>query len=109
MLREWTKGRPKNEFLFLSAKGGRLNLSAINRLVTGLMVQAGVPRQKAHPHNLRHTFAIYFLKRTHDIAKLQRILGHDDIKTTTIYLRFAFEDLREALQQAGDLYRPDNL
>lgn len=109
MLRTWTKGRPKNEFVFLSQKGGRMNLSAINRMVTGIMTKSGIERRKAHPHNLRHTFAIYFLKRTRDIAKLQRILGHTDIKTTTIYLRFAFEDLREALDQAGDLYRADNL
>jgi len=109
MFRDWTKGRPKNEFVFLSQKGGRMNLSAINRAVTEIMLKAGIERSKAHPHNLRHTFAIYFLKRTRDIAKLQRILGHTDIKTTTIYLRFAFEDLREALDQAGDLYRDDNL
>lgn len=104
LLDEWTKGRPQDEFIFLSQKQGRMNLSAINRLVTRLMVRSGIERRKAHPHNLRHTFAIYYLKRTRDITKLQRILGHSDIATTTIYLRYAFEDLLESMKGAGDLF-----
>lgn len=104
LLEEWTKGRPQDEFIFLSQKQGRMNLSAINRLVTGLMVKSGVERRKAHPHNLRHTFAIFYLKRTKDVTKLQRVLGHTDIKTTTIYLRYAYEDLLQAAKDAGDLF-----
>jgi len=68
------------------------------------MKAALVPEAKCHPHQLRHTFAVAYLRKTRDIARLQRTLGHTDIATTTIYLRFAYDDLKEALDKAGDLY-----
>ena len=103
-LQDWTKDRPRNEFLWISNRGGRLNVTGHHRLVEALMLKAAIPAEKAHPHMLRHTFAVNFLKKTRDLPRLQRILGHSDIATTTIYLRFAFEDLRDALEKAGDLY-----
>ena len=105
-LEEWMKGRPRNEFLWLSQKGGRLNVTGLHRLVEGVLIAAKVPKSKAHPHILRHTFAVNFLKKTRDLARLSRILGHSDIKTTTIYLPFVFEDLKDAMDKAGDIYAP---
>ena len=38
-------------------------------------------------HKLRHTFAIIMLESGCDIYALSKMMGHSDIKTTTIYLR----------------------
>ena len=45
-------------------------------------------------HKLRHTFATLMLEGGCDIYSLSRMLGHRDIKTTTIYLYASAEHLR---------------
>lgn len=45
-------------------------------------------------HRLRHTFATLMLEGGCDIFSLSRMMGHSDIKTTTIYLSTTAEHLR---------------
>jgi len=45
-------------------------------------------------HQLRHTFATLMLEGGCDIYSLSKMMGHSDIKTTTIYLSASAEHLR---------------
>lgn len=45
-------------------------------------------------HKLRHTFATLMLEGGCDIYTLSKMMGHSDIKTTTIYLSASAEHLR---------------
>lgn len=45
-------------------------------------------------HKLRHTFATLMLEGGCDIYSLSKMMGHSDIKTTTIYLAASAEHLR---------------
>jgi len=45
-------------------------------------------------HTLRHTFATLMLEGGCDIFSLSKMMGHSDIKTTTIYLSATAEHLR---------------
>jgi site-specific recombinase XerD len=45
-------------------------------------------------HKLRHTFATLMLEGGCDIYSLSKMMGHSDIKTTTIYLSASVEHLR---------------
>lgn len=47
-----------------------------------------------HLHMLRHTFATLMLEGGCDIYSLAKMMGHGDIKTTTIYLSASVEHLR---------------
>ena len=58
---------------------------------------------KFTPHVLRHTAATEMLNQGIDIYKVSKILGHSDIKTTTIYLHVATENLQKSLN-AVELY-----
>jgi site-specific recombinase XerD len=48
-------------------------------------------------HRLRHTFATLMLEGGCDIYSLSRMMGHSDIKTTTIYLSASAEHLRSQI------------
>jgi len=72
--------------IFVTKTGKAINRSNIWRGMKSLCEQAGVPRQKVFPHNLRHLFARTFYGLEKDIAKLADILGHSNINTTRIYI-----------------------
>jgi len=48
-------------------------------------------------HKLRHTFATLMLEGGCDIYSLSKMMGHNDIKTTTIYLAASVEHLRSQI------------
>lgn len=48
-------------------------------------------------HKLRHTFATLMLEGGCDIFSLSKMMGHSDIKTTTIYLAASAEHLRKQI------------
>ncbi|MDP3765296.1 MAG: tyrosine-type recombinase/integrase [Nanoarchaeota archaeon] len=50
-----------------------------------------------HPHTLRHSFAVYFLKQRRNIVALQKLLGHSQITTTMIYLNIVQQDLADEI------------
>lgn len=58
-------------------------------------------------HKLRHTFATLMLEGGCDIYSLSRMMGHSDIKTTTIYLSASAEHLRSQVSKhpLNDLVR----
>lgn len=53
-------------------------------------------------HDLRHTFASWFLMRTGDLKTLQELLGHSDIKLTMRYAHLLDEHKREAMKKFED-------
>lgn len=52
--------------------------------------------QRAHPHKFRRTCATFALRRGMPIEQVSKMLGHEDIGTTQIYLDLSQEDLKQA-------------
>lgn len=77
---------------FASLQGNRpLTEDGLNHLVK--LIQKASP-VKFTVHKLRHTFATLLLEGGCDIYSLSKMMGHSDIKTTTIYLSASVEHLR---------------
>lgn len=73
----------------------------INRLLKKIAAQAGIDK-KIHFHTSRHTFAVRSVHRKMGLFQLSKILTHNSLKTTQIYLNIANEDLDRAMSEAFD-------
>jgi integrase/recombinase XerD len=63
--------------------------------VTWILNQAHI-RRLVTPHVLRHTFSVTAIQKGISLPALQRLLGHDRLATTGIYLNLSPEEvLRE--------------
>lgn len=82
--------------LFLSQKGGKLDRSAIWRMVKSYVRAAGLP-EEISPHKLRHTCATLMLDGGADLRAVQGVLGHASISTTEIYTHLSTNRLGAAL------------
>jgi site-specific recombinase XerD len=84
-------------FISLSKSGkalGRVTPRAVQRLIDARAKEAGIPK-KAHPHQLRHSFATDLLINGADLRSVQELLGHANISTTQIYTHLTNKELRE--------------
>lgn len=68
--------------------------SGLSRVIKEIRDCSGV---YFRPHVLRHTFATLMLEGGCDIYSLSKMMGHNDIKTTTLYLSASAEHLRNVL------------
>lgn len=64
--------------------------------------KAGVPDLRVH--DLRHSFASALVNQGIPIYDIQKLLGHQDIKTTERYAHLAPERLRSSASAAGEVY-----
>ena len=54
-----------------------------------------------HPHSLRHTFGTRLGEADVNVKKIQRLMGHADIKMTLRYVHPGDEGLRAAVELVG--------
>lgn len=79
------------EFFTSSNRNLGFTSSGLKRLSDKLKEASGI---SFTIHKLRHTFATLMLEGGCDIYSLSKMMGHSDIKTTTIYLSASAEHLR---------------
>jgi integrase/recombinase XerD len=68
-----------------------VGVRTVQRLVKRIANRAKIPRNVT-PHVGRHTHAVTALQRGISLASLQRMLGHDNIETTAVYLNISGEE-----------------
>ncbi len=93
LLREYWKEYKPTEYLFEGAKDGTsISERSIQKVFTASKIDTGI-RKKATVHTLRHSFATHLMEAGTDICHIQRLLGHTNIQTTTVYLHIRRVDL----------------
>jgi site-specific recombinase XerD len=92
-LRRWLdEGRPRlalelrgADRLLVTRAGRPLTRIDVFRAVKRALVRAGLPREAASPHTLRHSFATHLVERGADLRVVQELLGHARVTTTQVY------------------------
>ncbi len=77
-----------------------ITYQALYKRVKALARRAGLDEARVRPHVLRHTFATEALRRGVNLAVLQRLLGHSDIKVTQRYLHLVTDDIEREYRAA---------
>jgi site-specific recombinase XerD len=88
-------------FVSLHTHNRRLSYDSVYKTVKAVLQRAGLGHRHFSCHKLRHTFATRLINRKVSIDKIQKLLGHRRIDTTTIYAHTELgSDLRSALESA---------
>ena len=87
------RGAKDNEPLFASAahqcKGARMTTHSISRIAKTNIRATGINDSKHTAHSCRHTTAGLIYAETHELDRIQQLLGHADPATTQIYAKQA--------------------
>jgi integrase len=101
-LRAWMKERENDGsgFLFTSQKGGRLDRSQFFRVFRSVAAKAGLPRDKQHPHVLKHSIATHLVGANVNLALIKVQLGHRSIGSTMRYIAVSDKQASQATAAA---------
>jgi len=88
MLRRYYREYAPKHYLFEGQKGGKYSASSFNKLLKAATKRAKI-NKNVTAHTLRHSYATHLLEKGTDIRVIQKLLGHNSIKTTMIYTQVA--------------------
>lgn len=90
-----------SEYVFPDSKGNQLTTRYVRAFVAKYAMRAGLSDKRVHPHLFRHTFASRLLVKTGNLRTVQNALGHNDLRTTMVYLHTIDAKQREQINSRG--------
>jgi len=104
LLRIYYKTEKPSNYLFETKlkKGRSYAPETLNRIVKNAAEKAGI-KKKISFHSLRHTFATHLLEKGINLRIIQQYMGHNSIKTTSMYLHVANIDNSQICSPLDDM------
>ena len=102
LLRNYYKQYHPKQFLFEGQFGGAYSVRSLQIVFYKACITVGIIK-KVTPHSLRHSRLTHLKEAGIDIYELKDIAGHNNIKTTEIYLHMAKETLTNRVASADFL------
>jgi len=100
LLTRYKRIRPKrSDYFFCTLKGKQLDRVYLYNMIRRYTKRAGIDK-RVGLHTIRHSFATDYLKsKDSNLATLQKILGHKNIRTTSVYLHYDKTDVINGLNR----------
>lgn len=93
-LREYFKQYRPKEYLFEGQYGGQYSARSAQSVFKQAMKKAKINKEVGI-HGLRHSYATHLMEAGTDIGYIQKLLGHEDIRTTLIYAKVTDRDVKK--------------
>ena len=87
------------EALFVNVNGRRLTRQGFWKIVKFYKEQANISKEIT-PHVLRHSFASHFIQNGADLKAIQTMLGHSDISSTQVYMKFQNDNIKNVYKNS---------
>ncbi len=94
--------KPVNYLFEGQYKSEHLTARSIQKVLQDAKKKSGIT-QAGNMHMLRHSFATHLLDKGIDVVFIQKLLGHNDIKTTLKYLHVTNKDLIHIISPLEDI------
>lgn len=103
MLREYQSKYKPEKYLFEGQyKGTAYSSRSLELIIKSAKDKAGI-KKTGSMHMLRHSFATHLLEKGTDVVFIQKLLGHNNLKTTLRYLHVTNKDLVNILSPIEDI------
>lgn len=86
----------KSNYFFATKRTGKVSQQYVNRCLKISLKKAGI-KKDISCHCLRHSFATNLLAKGANIQDVRELLGHSNIKVTSIYLHSTSQNLRKSI------------
>lgn len=90
---EW---RQDSEYFFATKTTGRVSKVRIDSVIKQTLAALGWDK-KVTAHTFRHSFASRLVFKNVNIVNISKLMGHSDIKTTSIYTHVNMDQLQDAV------------
>lgn len=81
----------------------RFSARTVNDMIVKYGERAGIPRDQLHAHAFRHLYGTELAEEEVDLLIRQRLMGHADPKTTSIYTSLALRKLTKEARRGSPL------
>lgn len=83
-------------------KTSKYSIRSLETIIKLAKEKAGILK-RGSMHMLRHSFATHLLDKGTDVVFIQKLLGHNDLKTTLRYLHVTNKDIGNILSPLEDI------
>ncbi len=89
----------KTEALIIGEQGKRLCNGSFVYLLKMYLILSGLKKKGYTAHTFRHSFATHLVETGVDLFKVQKLLGHESLDTTKIYINFNISQMARAIDR----------
>lgn len=95
-LREYLEWRPRSNQFFATKKTGALAPGTVQAVIRDTRERLG-SKKHITAHMFRHSFASELVKKDANIVSISKLLGHSNLKTTSVYTHVSKDQLLDAI------------